>query len=354
MKITDPRGFAFLNSLIISAFTLLLLLIASSILNIDLKQQQTLWIFLIFGLISFIFVLLLLNFGIERFIYDKIRVIYKTIRSYKAPKKDDRKQRLRLKGLMEDVEKEVREWDQDKRKEIDYLRALEAYRREYIGNVSHELKTPIFNIQGYISTLLEGGLDDPNINKEYLKRTEKSVNRLITIIEDLEGISRLETGELKLNVTTFDVIHLVHETVEFLEMKARKRHVNVRVVEPPEKSLMVQADIDKIRQVLVNLIDNAIRYCRKEEPRVKISFFHMEENILIEITDNGIGIDQKDIPRLFDRFFRTELGRAAEKKGKGLGLSIVKHIIEAHDQTIHVRSTIGIGSTFGFTLLKAK
>ena len=215
----------------------------------------------------------------------------------------------------------------------------------------HELKTPIFNIQGYVLSLLDGGLDDPEIRKEYLIRTDKNINRMIHIVEDLEAISKLESGELKLTLERIDIIILVREVFEFLDMVASKSNIKLMFGKNYEKAVFVNADKEKIRQVLINLIDNSIKYGNKGGTTT-VSFFDMDENILIEVTDTGIGVEQNDIPRLFERFYRTDKGRSREHGGTGLGLAIVKHIIEAHNQTINVRSTIGIGTTFAFTLKK--
>jgi two-component system, OmpR family, phosphate regulon sensor histidine kinase PhoR len=250
------------------------------------------------------------------------------------------------------VNEEVTEWAKDRKEEIEELKKLEAYRREFLGNVSHELKTPLFNIQGYILTLIEGGLDDPSINKEYLERSGKNIERMISIVEDLEVISRFETGELELSLINFDIIELSRDVIELLEVKAKKKNIRQSIAREYEKPLYVRADKERIRQVLINLLDNSIKY-GTDEGKTKVSFFDMDENILIEVTDNGLGVDSKDIPRLFERFFRVDKSRSREQGGSGLGLSIVKHIIEAHHQTINVRSKIGVGTTFAFTLQKA-
>jgi two-component system phosphate regulon sensor histidine kinase PhoR len=256
------------------------------------------------------------------------------------------------KDIIHKVNEEVTEWAQDRRQEIEELKKLEAYRREFLGNVSHELKTPLFNIQGYILTLLDGGLDDPSINKEYLERSGKNIERMISIVEDLEVISRFETGELKLDILNFDIVALVTDVIELLEVKAKKKNIHQKIVRENEKPLFVKADKERIRQVLINLLDNSIKY-GTDGGKTKVSFFDMDENILIEVTDNGLGVDSKDVPRLFERFFRVDKSRSREQGGSGLGLAIVKHIIEAHHQTINVRSSIGVGTTFAFTLQKA-
>jgi two-component system phosphate regulon sensor histidine kinase PhoR len=255
------------------------------------------------------------------------------------------------KDIISKVNEEVSEWAQDRRQEIEELKKLEAYRREFLGNVSHELKTPLFNIQGYILTLLDGGLNDSTINKEYLERSGKNIERMISIVEDLEVISRFETGEMKLDVINFDIVALATDVIELLEVKAKKKNIRLYLSREYEKPLFVRADKERIRQVLINLLDNSIKY-GTENGKTKVSFFDMDENLLIEVADNGIGVDTKDVSRLFERFFRVDKSRSREQGGSGLGLAIVKHILEAHKQTINVRSTIGVGTTFAFTLQK--
>lgn len=307
---------------------------------------------LIFGLllwfVSFIVILWLTN----RFIYDKIRVIYKIIHNQKVPKDVNPKETIKA-GSLEEIDAEVEAWGEERRQEMDRLREMERYRREYIGNISHELKTPVFNIQGYILTLLDGGLEDPEVNRNYLLKAEKSINRLITMIEDLETINLLESNELQLNFTRFNLVELVHEALESLEMKAAKRGCTLMLNHNSEIPLFVIADRHRIMQVFVNLIDNAIKYGKKEGGRVKISFFDMDEHILAEVTDDGPGIPQEYLSRIFERFFRIDKGRSRSQGGTGLGLAIVKHIMEAHGQTVNVRSTPGVGTTFGVTLKKS-
>ena len=303
------------------------------------------------ALLLFIFSYLLINRLIDRFIYSKIKVIYRTMRGIRTSK--DEKRSDRVNESLEDVNQQVVEWGKKQKEEIDKLKELAVYRREFLGNVSHELKTPIFNIQGYVLTLLDGGLNDPKINRDYLIRTEKSINRMITIVEDLETISQLESGILKLNETEFDIASLTREVMEFLEIRADKKNVRLDFDRTYEKPIRVKADKKQVRQVLINLIDNAIKYCKEHDCYTHVGFFDMDENILIEVSDNGLGIDKENIPRIFERFYRTDKGRSREQGGSGLGLAIVKHIIEAHDQVINVRSALGVGTTFGFTLKKA-
>jgi len=309
------------------------------------------------ALLLFGFAYGLFYFILTRFIYDRIRLIYKTIHDLKAPS-GQRKETLYSSDSDSDMiaqaSEEVAAWASDQQKQIADLRKMESYRREFLGNVSHELKTPIFNIQGYVLTLLDGGLEDPRINRSYLERAEKSINRMISIVEDLETISRLESAELKLKYSHFDIVTLAREVVEALEMDAKAQDISIVFGRDYDPSVMVYADRQNIQQVLTNLIVNAIKY-GKENGRIKLSFFDMDKNILTEVTDDGIGIEREEIPRVFERFYRGEKSRSRNHGGgSGLGLAIVKHIIEAHKQTINVRSTPGVGTTFAFTLKKGK
>ena len=346
LNYSDPGKLAFGNALILMAISLLLNILVVVIFY----TQLLLWPVIGVNILIALLVFFLFRYTIEKFIYEKIKIIYKTIRNLKLPKEGDRPS---IKGAaLDKVNQEVIEWSETKKQEIEELKKMARYRREFLGNVSHELKTPIFNIQGYVLTLLDGGLDDPSINKEYLLRTEKSINRMIAIVEDLETISQLEASELKLNTTKFDIVALTREVIEFLEIKSKKRDKVIGFDRNYDKPILVLADKERIRQGLVNLIANLIKKGNPGHRKTKISFFDMDENTLIEITDNGNGIDAADLPRVFERFFRTDKGRSREQGGTGLGLAIVKHIIEAHDQTINVRSTVGVGTTFAFTLKK--
>lgn len=292
------------------------------------------------------------RFIIENFIYNKVKIIYKNIHELKVGTDTDEDDAVRTTDL-DMVTREVSEWAEQRRNEITKLREREDFRREFIGNVSHELKTPIFNIQGYLLTLLDGGLEDPEINQRYLKRANKSVDRMISIIEDLEVISNLEANIVTLNQSNFDIVELVRETMEMLEDRAKEFHIKLKFKKEYDKPLRVQGDKEKISQVLINLVVNAIKY-GKEKGYVEARFYDMHNQILIEISDDGIGIPQADIPRVFERFYRVDKSRSRQAGGTGLGLSIVKHILDAHKQGINVRSSENAGSTFSFTLKKAK
>jgi two-component system phosphate regulon sensor histidine kinase PhoR len=291
---------------------------------------------------------------LNSFIFEKINPIYKTIHNKNIPEKELRRNlEEKDKDIVKDVNDEVIDWARNKTKEIAQLKQMAKYRKEYVGNVSHELKTPIFNIQGYVLTLLDGAIDDPNINKKYLKKTEKSINRMITIVEDLEAISKLESGELQLNYENFNLVDLFKDVFETQELKAKERHIKLQFDAKYDKPVKVYADKDRIFQLATNLIVNSLNYGR-EGGKTTVSFMDMGDNILVEINDDGLGISEKDIPRIFERFYRVDKSRSRAQGGTGLGLAIVKHIIEAHNQTINVRSTPGKGTSFAFTLSKGK
>jgi len=304
---------------------------------------------------SFIFSYFIIYQTLETFIYKKIKLIYKTIHRLKRGKNNKSDSFDLQADSLENVNNEFIAWANIQKNEIDQMKELEQYRRNFVGNVSHELKTPIFNIQGYIHTLLDGGLHDENINVKYLEKTSKSVDRMIAMVEDLETISALESGVIEMNMTSFNIIDLTKEVIDFLEVKAQKKNINLyAAIDDHQSAINVKADKTRIRQILINLIDNAIKYTDDtNNPYVKVSFYDMDENILIEVSDNGLGIAVENIPHLFARFYRVDSARSRSQGGTGLGLSIVKHIIEAHKQTINVRSNLGVGTTFSFTLKKS-
>jgi two-component system, OmpR family, phosphate regulon sensor histidine kinase PhoR len=239
----------------------------------------------------------------------------------------------------------------ERKDEIERLQKLETYRKELLGNVSHELKTPIFNIQGYIHTLLDGGIDDKNINRDYLQRAGKSVDRMIAIVEDLQTITQLEKGELELDEERFDAVALAKDVIDSQELKAKETGIFLELVNDESQPVYVYADRFRIRQVLVNLVVNSVRY-GKQNGKTSVRLSDTGEKIIVEVADNGIGISKEHLPRIFERFYRADKSRSREHGGTGLGLSIVKHIIEAHGQTIDVLSTEGAGSVFSFTLKK--
>jgi two-component system phosphate regulon sensor histidine kinase PhoR len=281
----------------------------------------------------------------EELINDKVKLIYKLTGMARSGESSDTHESL------DRAELDAKKWASNNQAELEQLKRLEAYRREFIGNVSHELKTPIFNIQGYIHTLLDGGLEDPEINVDYLKRADKSVERMITIVEDLETITQLESGVIALDKTKFDLVDLTKEVIESLEKRAKEKDIKVKFEKRPERALKVMGDKDRIRQVLTNLVMNSVKYGKKGG-RTEIQLFDTEEKIWVEVSDDGIGIPEKHLPRIFERFYRIDKSRSREAGGSGLGLSIVKHIIEAHEEQINVKSKEGEGTVFSFSLMK--
>lgn len=338
-----PSKLSLISSLVNSLLTAMLL-----IFNYYFGHPLYLFVVIpIIFLLSFLTTSYILNYLIN----DKITPIYKTISG--IPGKDKKKKKDRQKDILAEVEHDVKIWADDKMAEIERLRDLEKYRKDFVGNVSHELKTPIFNIQGYILTLLDGGLEDPEINRLYLERTEKSIDRMINVVEDLESITKLESGELKLNPEIFDISKLVEEVFELELREATERSITMNLNLTSGKPFLVKADKKRIFEAMRNLIGNAIKYGRREG-NVTVGFYDMNNLLLIEVSDDGIGIDKKDLPRIFERFYRVDKSRSRMQGGTGLGLSIVKHIIEAHKQKIHVKSTPENGTTFTFALEKGK
>jgi two-component system phosphate regulon sensor histidine kinase PhoR len=296
----------------------------------------------------------LFYYTLERFIYRKIKLVYKTIHNLKLNRftKDILGKSLRSEDPLVDVQEEVQQWAEDSRKEIEGLKKAEQYRKEFLSNLSHEFKTPLFSIQGYVHTLLDGAMEDAEVNTHFLEKTANSVERLCNLVNDLEEIAKLESGEEQLEKETFDIYSLTKDVFEEIEYKANTHGMHFSVKKGCERPFYVYADKEKIRQVLVNLLDNSIKY-GNENGNTIVSFYDMADNVLIEVTDDGIGIKEEHLPRLFERFYRVDKSRSREQGGTGLGLAIVKHLIEAHGQTINVRSKEGIGSTFGFTLTKS-
>ncbi len=343
---TTPRQLALLISLIISIVCAVLVVI-----SLFLDIVHPLIMILASAVLAFVIAFFLVYYAVNNFIFEKINPVYKTIENIPITK-DELKKKLEGKDVIQEVNRMVINYAKNRSKEIKKLRRMEKYRKEFLGNVSHELKTPIFNIQGYILTLLDGGLEDPEINREYLERTEKSINRMVSIIEDLESITKLETGELELEWENFDIVQLVKYVYELQDSVRVRYNVDLAFDRSYDKPIMVSGDKKRITEVLNNLIMNSIFYGNKGG-KTTISFAEMGENILIDVTDNGLGLEEDEIPRIFERFYRTDKSRSRDRGGTGLGLSIVKHIIEAHNQTITVRSEPGAGSSFSFTLKKS-
>lgn len=338
-----PRG--------IASFTSFSLAIISGISSFILHQEfgEAILLACIIGITGFF----VFYYAIDFFIYRKIKLVYKNIHQLKT-----RKTNAVNPSFMQNddpivgVSQEVIDWAKDQSSEIEQLRKMETYRKEFLGNVSHELKTPLFAIQGYIDTILEGDMDDMELIHHFLKKASLNGDRLSMLIQDLEAISQLEAGELTMQTEIFDIHDMVSDVFDSLESRAAEKKISFSFKEGCDKPFIVEADKNRIRQVVTNLMVNSIKY-GNENGYTKVGLYDMDQNILVEVTDNGIGIPEVHVPRLFERFYRVDKSRSRDEGGTGLGLSIVKHIIEAHQQTINVRSTVGVGTTFGFTLTKA-
>ena len=346
-KNPTPRQIAALSATFIALFS------GIAILFLLLWPRTIWWVagwLIVTGLIG-VGAYLVIFYYLKRYIYRKIKLIYKTIHRQKVSPGQKSNQVNINADIIGEVEKEVEIWAALQREELDKYKSWAEYRRRFLGDISHELKTPIFNIQGYIHSLLEGGLEDEKVNVSFLQKAARNVDRLQTIVEDLEAISRLESGEMILDIQTFDIRELTLDVFEELEIKARKKGITLELKEGAQAGKRVKADRESIRQVLINLIHNSIKY-GKSGGRTKVGFYDMDKYILLEVADNGIGIPSEHLPHVFDRFYRVDKSRSRDQGGSGLGLSIVKHIIEAHHQTINVRSSDNLGATFGFTLEK--
>jgi two-component system, OmpR family, phosphate regulon sensor histidine kinase PhoR len=313
------------------------------------------WIALLSLLVIFMGAYGLIVYTLQTFIYRKIKLIYKFIYQTKASKREEfyYKNILPQKSI-DEVGEDVEAWAEQRKAEIELLQQNETYRKEFLQNLSHELKTPIFAIQGYVDTLLNGALDKPEVNKKFLQSTSRNIDRLVNLVDDLDSISKLESGEQLLLKDNFIIQDLLKEVYESLSIKADEKEIKCIIKKGCELPLSVYADKEKIRQVFVNLVDNAIKY-GKQNGIIEASFYKVDgARVLIEISDDGSGISEEHLLRIFERFYRTDLARSRKVGGSGLGLAICKHIIEAHEQTIHVRSKIDVGSTFGFTLQSKK
>lgn len=309
---------------------------------------------LLLGLVCFVgiyvFSFIVLQYRVERFIYRRVKKIYDDVALLESSSLLNQP----ITTDMETLTREVKKFATDKKLEIEMLQVREQYRREFLGNVSHELKTPLFTVQGYLSTLVDGAMDDKNVRKKYLKRAEKGVERLIYIVEDLDMITKLESGDLNLDFSDFDIIELIQSVFDLLEMKADKKRIKLLFENEYNQPIMVHGDKDKLQQVVENLIVNSIKY-GKEGGETEVAVVNLtHKRVLVRVTDNGEGIEKQNIPRLFERFYRVDKSGSRSEGGSGLGLAIVKHIVEAHKEKIYVESEFGIGSEFSFTIEKTK
>ncbi len=345
MKIYTSKGITLIVSIILTV-------LHTALMFLSFYTSNNIFIIVLLSIVFFVVTYLGILYIVKNYISEKIRPVYKIIKDLPlSEKKMNQRLENKTSHTIAEIKSEVNEWAKTQVSEIERLKDLERYRKEFVGNVSHELKTPIFNIQGYILTLLEGGLDDKKINKLYLQRTEKSIDRMISIVEDLESISKLEYDELKLDLSEFDIVQLTKDVAEMEYWQAVERKIDIKIIQP-EKPVRVYADKKRITEVLSNLIVNAVKYGKKGG-LVEVTYDDMDEHITVSVKDNGIGIEKDQIRRIFERFYRIDKSRSREQGGTGLGLSIVKHIIEAHDQSINVKSVVDKGTTFTFTLNKA-
>lgn len=309
------------------------------------------WLLLLaFVVCSYLSSFLIIQYRVQRFIYTRVKKIYDDVSMLEASNLDPGN----ITTDMDTLTKEVERFAHDKKLEIEALKVRENYRKEFIGNISHELKTPLFTVQGYILTLLDGAMRDKTVRKKYLQRANKGVERLIYIVKDLDLITKLEAGDLNLEVEDFNIVELVQNVFDLLEMKAAKKDITLTFDRAYTQSIFVRADREKIQQVLSNLIVNSIKY-GKEGGTTEVTIEDLIKNkVIVRVTDNGEGIEPENIPRLFERFFRVDKSGSRREGGSGLGLAIVKHIIEAHGEKIYVESKPGVGSEFSFTLERAK
>ena len=333
----------------LSAFTAIILALPVGLLVGYLEKNV--WAGLIGFMIIFSGSYFLISFMLERFIYRKIKLIYKFIYQTKATPKEETYYKYVLpQKSIDEVREDVEAWAAMNEEELELLRRNEQFRKEFLQNLSHEFKTPVFAIQGYVDTLLSGALANPEVNKKFLEKTAKNVDRLTHLLNDLDQISSLERGELVLYKQNFVIQDLIRDVFENLTIKSETSNIDCSIKKGCESPLTVFADKEKIRQVFINLVDNSIKY-GSDNGTVEASFYNVDgKNVLIEISDDGYGITEEHLPRIFERFYRTDLARSRKEGGSGLGLAICKHIIEAHDQTMHVRSKVDVGTTIGFSL----
>ena len=336
----NPFKFSLLSSLYISIGVYFVI----NYNDLSISVESVLISFIIFGL-SF----LILQLRVRKLFFERIRQIYEDLEF----ETDSLIKTSPIDSDMNSFSRDLEEFVKLKRTEIETLKKEGIYRKEFVGNVAHELKTPLFSVQGYISNLLDGAMDDKELLKKYLKRAEKSVDRLTFIIKDLDLITQLESSTLKLKVASFDIIKLTEEIIEDLEISASKRNIKIIFNKNYDKQILVEADKNRIEQVITNLVSNSINY-GSEKGTTEISFESNVEKIIVKVNDNGEGITEENMPRLFQRFFRVDVSRSRSQGGSGLGLAIVKHIIDAHNENIYVQSTVGVGSEFSFTLKKSK
>ena len=345
MKIQKPSILILVGSIVTGGLCYLIQFLAN--LNQPTLHYRWILVSILVSLLAF----LVYGYLFKTFILNRLNLIVKNF--YSTSKEKSMNQiNNSADNLLEDMELELENWENEKLREIDKLKEQEAFRREFLGNLSHELKTPIFSIQGYILTLLEGGLEDQDVNKLFLERASKATDRMVSIIADLDQITKIEADSFKLDIRPLDIVELVKDIFESLDLKAKEKNIEL-TLEKEYSPILVDADKNKIAQVLTNLIGNSIFYGNQNGKTV-ISISNVDDLILVSVEDNGLGIEDVHLNRLFERFYRVEKSRNRNEGGSGLGLAIVKHLLEAHGQSITVKSKVGQGSTFSFGLTKSK
>jgi len=337
--------FAGFTAILITIFLTLILSIFFYI-----HQGINYWFLLLFAIVCYVFSFFIIQYRVEKFIYNRVKRIYDNVKLLESSTFD----RRQITTDMETLTKEVERFAESNKLEIETLKVRESYRKDFMGNVSHELKTPLFTVQGYILTLLDGAMKDKAVRKKYLQRANKGVERLIYIVKDLDMITKLEVGDLVLNKKEFNIVETVQNAFDLLEMKAAKKNITLEFDIDYGHNIVVNADKERIQQILTNLIENSIKY-GKHDGTTEVSIEDLIQNkVIVRVTDNGEGIEKEHIPRLFERFFRVDKSGSRKEGGSGLGLAIVKHLVEAHNEKIYLESQFGIGSEFSFTLEKAK
>ena len=337
-------------SLLSSVYLTITLLLISALISFLLPEDTKLLSILVFFPTLFIISFLLIQYRTERFIYDRIRKIYDEV----SVLKEDEFTRASATTDIDSLSNSVKNYVQGKRIEIKKLTERDSFRKDFLGNVSHELNTPLFMVQGYILTLTEGAINDKLIRDKYLERANKGVDRLVAIVKDLDMIAKLETEGLKLNYAVFNIIDLIQNVFDLFEMKAKKRNITLQFDKLYDYPVFVNGDKERIEQVLINLVVNSIKYGKLNGLTTVGIESYNENKFIIKVIDNGEGIKEEHISRLFERFYRVDQSRSREQGGSGLGLSIVKHIVEAHNETVLINSTFKKGSEFSFTMKKVK
>ncbi len=345
MKFKKTYSFAF-----ISALYLTILAVVIALVSYFFFEKFGIAITIVSVVLLFVVFFFVIQYRVEYFIYRRVRKIYDDVSLLEI----EDLQRQSVTTDMETLSKSVQKFAEGKRIEIQNLTERDSFRRDFLGNVAHELKTPLFTVQGYLLTLIEGALYDKDILEKYLDRANKGVERLVAIVKDLDMIAKLETDGLKMNMQPFNILELVQNVFDLFEMRAKKRNITLVFDRIYEFPIFVTGDVERIEQVLINLVVNSIKYGKIGGITTVGVDDYNENKFIIKVSDNGEGVKQEHLSRLFERFYRVDQSRSRDQGGSGLGLSIVKHIIEAHNENILLKSTYGDGSEFSFTLEKAK